>query len=209
MTATPGKTFDQLIAQLEFELYVNKCNGKPVILTLGGPSASGKSTTVARLADHFGEISTLGTDDYYIGRTAMQSKLPWPHKNCFDHPLAIDMGLLVGHLCQLKRHESIERPVYSMLTSEPTGETVTVGPSPLIIVEGIFANHKDIKYWATITASTMRSVEARLARRIERDVIRTGQTEQEIRAYFTEVAEYNYQGYCAENDHNVDFYLAT
>jgi uridine kinase len=209
MTATPGKTIDDLIVRIDEAIKIEAKHGRPLIMTLGGPSASGKSTTMSRLTNHFGAVSTLSTDDYYIGRTAMETKLPWPHKSNFDHPRAVNMGLLIGHLCKLRMRERIERPIYNMLTSEPTLDTVTVEPHPLIIVEGIFANNPDISYWARLKVTTMRSAEARLARRIERDRVRTGQSEEEIRSYFTEVAEYNYQLFCAANDRNIDFFLST
>ena len=113
----------------------------PVVLGISGASGSGKTTLAHELARTLGGVH-FSLDSYYrdLGH------LPWEERTRqnFDDPAMIESSLLATDVAALARGEAIERPVYDFASytrvacqAEPVGPIV--GPSALLIVEGLFA----------------------------------------------------------------------
>ena len=159
-----------------------------IFIGIAGGTGSGKTTLTEHLKKRFGnEITVLYHDDYYRDQTDMPFDVRC--RQNYDHPDAFETDLMVRHLRALKRGEAIERPVYSYSDYNRTGETVTVTPSRVVIVEGllIFQNPElrelmDIKIFVDTDA------DVRILRRILRDVKERGRTiESVVDQYLTTV----------------------
>ena len=151
-----------------------------LFIGIAGGTGSGKTTLTQHLKDHFGGAVTVISHDSYYKHYA---DMPFAErvKQNYDHPSAFDTDLLIRHLNALKNGESIQRPVYSFSDYNRTGETVTVEPSSVIIVEGvlIFQNPAlrsmfDIKIFVEADA------DVRILRRCLRDVEERGRTLQSV-----------------------------
>ena len=151
-----------------------------LFIGIAGGTGSGKTTLTQHLKDHFGGAVTVISHDSYYKHYA---DMPFEErvKQNYDHPSAFDTDLLIRHLNALKNGESIQRPVYSFSDYNRTGETVTVEPSSVIIVEGvlIFQNPAlrsmfDIKIFVEADA------DVRILRRCLRDVEKRGRTLQSV-----------------------------
>ena len=151
-----------------------------LFIGIAGGTGSGKTTLTQHLKDHFGGAVTVISHDSYYKHYA---DMPFEErvKQNYDHPSAFDTNLLIWHLNALKNGESIQRPVYSFSDYNRTGETVTVEPSSVIIVEGvlIFQNPAlrsmfDIKIFVEADA------DVRILRRCLRDVEERGRTLQSV-----------------------------
>ena len=151
-----------------------------LFIGIAGGTGSGKTTLTQHLKDHFGGAVTVISHDSYYKHYA---DMPFEErvKQNYDHPSAFDTDLLIRHLNALKNGESIQRPVYSFSDYNRTGETVTVEPSSVIIVEGvlIFQNPAlrsmfDIKIFVETDA------DVRILRRCLRDVEERGRTLQSV-----------------------------
>ena len=151
-----------------------------LFIGIAGGTGSGKTTLTQHLKDHFGDAVTVISHDSYYKHYA---DMPFEErvKQNYDHPSAFDTDLLIRHLNALKNGESIQRPVYSFSDYSRTGETVTVEPSSVIIVEGvlIFQNPAlrsmfDIKIFVEADA------DVRILRRCLRDVGERGRTLQSV-----------------------------
>lgn len=55
----------------------------------------------------------------------------------FDHPDSLDTALLVEHIRQLKKGETVEIPTYDFATHLRTEKTEERVPRKIILVEGI------------------------------------------------------------------------
>jgi uridine kinase len=143
----------------------------PVIIGIAGGSGSGKTTVLRRIIDEFGsdQIAVLDHDAYYEDL----SDYPPEERETFnfDHPDALDTGLMREHLDRLVEGKSIEKPVYDFTTHRRKDETETVEPRPVVIIEGILVlaeraleEPMDIKIYVD-TADDIR-----LMRRIRRDI---------------------------------------
>ena len=159
-----------------------------ILIGIAGGTGSGKTTLTRHLKEHFGDsVTVIGHDSYYKrqeGKTYEERA-----KVNYDHPSAFDTELLIQHLEELKAGHAVQCPVYSYVDHNRTGETVTVRPNKVIIVEGILifadeelASEMDIKIFVDTDA------DVRILRRILRDVRERGRTlESVVEQYLTTV----------------------
>ena len=132
-------------------------------------------------------MSVINHDNYYKAHHNM----PYEEraKLNYDHPNAFDTDMLIEHLKQLRRGESVVCPVYDYTVHDRSQETVTIKPARVIIVEGIliFENRElcdqmDIKIYVDADA------DVRILRRIVRDVRDRGRSlDSVINQYLTTV----------------------
>lgn len=157
-----------------------------VVIGVAGGSGSGKSTLVKRLQEAFrnDDVATICHDFYYKAHPELtyeeRTKLN------YDHPDAFDTWLMVEHIKALKEGKTVDCPIYSFVEHNRTGETLTIEPSKVIIVDGILIfeneelrNAMDIKVYVDTDA------DVRLARRILRDVRERGRSMESVISQYT------------------------
>lgn len=184
---------------------------KPIIVTISGPSGSGKSSVVRDLCEHFKEFSpiALSTDNYYIGKTRMLRDMPAGEEHNFDHPAAMNIRQLSDNLHHLLNGKSIDAPLYDMFMSEPKQQTQHIIPSKLIFVEGIAANLPPLRELSDVSICVTAPFETRLARCIARDQTRNGRDEVAEREHFLHYVEPSYRKYYAAADHSSPYTIPT
>jgi len=161
----------------------------PLIIGIGGGTGSGKTTIANKLAAALPEnrCQLIEYDAYYHDLAHMS-----PEERArvnFDHPDALESGLLAYHLAELRSGNPVEVPIYDYHTHTREAETRHIAPAPLIIVEGILVfveptvrSLLDIKIFVDTDA------DIRLIRRIRRDLEQRGRTFQSVREqYYTTV----------------------
>ena len=156
---------------------------------VAGGSGSGKSTLVSRLAERFCEegVCIVRQDDYYRNRSVLT--LQERATLNYDHPEAVESGLLVEHVRLLKAGKTVICPQYDFATHSRVGAR-PLEPGRLTIVEGIL-----VLYWPALRdlMEVRVFVDApaglRLERRIVRDVRKRGRTEESVRRQFTETVQ--------------------
>jgi uridine kinase len=160
---------------------------KPVVIGIAGCSGSGKTTLAAELTRQL-DATLFPLDLYY--RNLSQFPLDSRHKQNFDHPDSLESELIVEHVRALAAGKRIERPVYDFKThSRVAGAFDTVAPARVIIVEGILALHYD-QLVSLYDFSVYVNAPNRicLKRRIYRDMMERGRTEQSVREQFEATA---------------------
>ena len=106
------------------------------IIGIAGGTGSGKSTFTNRLKQYFGDnVTVIYHDNYY----KPHDDLPFSERQDmnYDHPDALETGLLVRHLEALKQGKSIRCPVYDFTQHTRSDRTILIQPSRVILVEGI------------------------------------------------------------------------
>ena len=160
------------------------------ILTIGiaGGTGSGKTTLMKNLVSRFGEdVTVISHDNYYKCRDDLTYE-----ERCainYDEPAAFETDLMVQHLAQLRRGETIECPVYDFTVHNRSSQTLTIVPKRVIIVEGIliFAD-EGLRDLMDIKIFVDTDTDVRLCRRIKRDVNKRGRTlESVLTQYLTTV----------------------
>ena len=183
---------------IRFESRVQFCitsNYKEMIIGICGGSGSGKTTLLKRLSAHFKSVnpSIFSMDNYY-------KPIHFQHVDengevNFDLPTALNEFQLVDDLEALHRGESIEVVEYHFNAPPDKHVLITLQPSDLIIVEGLFLFHyPGVKRLLDFTIFIDVDLEVQLDRRLYRD--------QETRGYSREAILYQWNNHvlpCYEN----------
>lgn len=147
------------------------------MIGIAGGSGSGKTTFAKKVIQRVNHPSVvlLHQDSYYLN--TLPEAIRIDGKPNFDHPEAFDWPLFREHLARLKKGESVQVPIYDYKACTRTGETETVGPCKVVLVEGIFTLW-DTEIRGLFDAKFFLHVDAdiRFIRRLHRDVRERGRT---------------------------------
>ena len=152
--------------EIDSVLAGKKDTQKNYVISIVGPSCSGKSTIANLIKETLGldKVVVLGLDRFYREESVVHKLI---HR--FDNPAAIDFDLAYYALKKLIWGQKAKVPVYDKKTGKVT-KTEELEPRRLIIVEGIFAQN-DFRCNSTYLAKVYLdcSPGTRLLRRIKRD----------------------------------------
>ena len=160
----------------------------PILLGIAGCSGSGKTTLARELANQLS--ATLFPLDLYY-RDLSQFPLDSRHKQNFDHPDSLESELFIAHIRSLAAGETIQRPVYDFASHSRVADAFEpVAPSKFVIVEGILALHYDeLPPLYNFSVYVDAPNEVCLNRRIYRDMLERGRSEQSVRDQFAATAK--------------------
>ncbi len=147
----------------------------PFIIGITGGSGSGKSSFARDLKAQFSddEMTVLCEDNYYLPK----DKVPvdangWQN---YDTPAAFDHALYITHVRNLKLGQPILKEEYTYYNPGVTPAVITMAPTPLIVVEGIFSLHpSEMQKLVDLKLYIDADLEARLTRRLARDAVERG-----------------------------------
>lgn len=149
------------------------------IIGFAGDSGAGKSTYVRALADLLGpkRVTIISLDDYHTLDRAQRKAVGITPLN----PRCNDLGLLVDHAWQLRRGETILKPVYDHSTGT-FAEPEDVTPADFVILEGLHALYLEMLRAALdLKVYFDTDLELKLRWKIERDVKDRGHTVEQVR----------------------------
>jgi uridine kinase len=177
-----------------------------MIIGICGGSGSGKTTLLKRISNELKHLhpSIFSMDNYYLP-VEMQQKDQNGQIN-FDLPTALDRKRLYDDLCKLTSGHPIEVKEYHF--NAPPGKTslITIQPSGLIIVEGLFLfYYEEVRKMVDFTIFMEVDPVTQLDRRLYRD--------QETRGYSRDAIIYQwenhvipcYKQYLLPFEHEADF----
>ena len=152
-----------------------------LVIGIAGGTGSGKTTVVRKIIENLppGEVAVLSQDSYYKDN----SHLPLEKRQeiNFDHPQALEFDLLIKHIEDLKKGNSIEEPMYSYLTCTRSEETKTVQPKKVVILEGILVlTNKTLRDLFDIKVFVHADADDRLNRVIKRDIVERGRSVEKV-----------------------------
>jgi uridine kinase len=161
---------------------------KPIVIGIAGCSGSGKTTLARELTTQL-DATFFPLDLYY--RDLSQFPLDTRHKLNFDHPDSLESELIIEHVRGLAAGQPINRPVYDFKThSRVLGSFDTITPTSVVIVEGILALHyPELLPLYHFSIYVNAPNEICLNRRIYRDMLERGRTEQSVRDQFEATAK--------------------
>jgi uridine kinase len=110
---------------------------KPLIIGVAGGTASGKTTIANAIMESINhpQMVVIPHDAYY--KDVSHLPLAERAKINFDHPDALETGLMVRHLRELIAGRPIEMPVYDFSNHTRLPKGVIRKPAKVIIIEGI------------------------------------------------------------------------
>ena len=182
----------------------------PLVIGIGGGTGSGKTTVARVLCERCAPlaVSLLDLDSYYHDR----SHLSIEERACvnYDEPYAIDHDLLSSHLNELLCGRVVQKPRYLFSTHTRSREVDVVEPTPIIIVEGLFA------LWEPRICSLMglkiyvdADADLRFIRRLKRDLAERGRTAESVVAQYLQTARPMHQQHVEPTRMNADVVVDT
>ena len=148
-----------------------------VVIGIAGGSGSGKTTVQRRIMERFGtrRIALLDHDAYYrdLAHLAPEQRARFN----FDHPDALETGLMVEHLDALLAGQPVDKPTYSFETHSRLERSEAVEPRPVILIDGILVlAEPDLRERMDVKLYVDAPDDVRLMRRIERDLHERGRS---------------------------------
>lgn len=155
------------------------------IAVVGG-SGSGKSWLAANIRKQLGsEAGHLCLDDFYrdLGHLPEEER----DEVNFDDPAAIDWEALRVVLECLERGDAARIPIYDFATHTRMPETRDFENAGLVVLEGLWLLHPVwLREKFAVSVFVDCPEEERLRRRIERDRLTRGRTEESVRRQFAD-----------------------
>lgn len=141
-----------------------------MIIGICGGSGSGKTTLLRRISEQFGKLNptVFSMDNYY--RPINEQLVDEHGKVNFDLPSALNKEQLVSDLTALKNGSSVEIKEYHFNAPPNKNVLITLEPSELIIIEGLFLfEYKEVKELLDYSIFMHVDLDVQLDRRLYRD----------------------------------------
>jgi len=150
---------------------------RPILIGIGGGTASGKTTLVDKIAEAVLplEVAIVREDWYYKDQS--QLEMSERINTNYDHPDSFDTELLIEHLGELITGKNIDCPTYDFPRHTRGKATVVVDYAKVIILEGLLVLHDArLRQMMDIKMFVDTDPDLRIIRRIKRDVTERGRT---------------------------------
>jgi uridine kinase len=177
-----------------------------MVIGICGGSGSGKTTILKRLAEDFKEFrpSVFSMDNYYKP-IQLQQKDENDIVN-FDLPTALDREKLIEDLRQLISGESIDIVEYQFNVSNNKHVLITLDPSELVIVEGIFVfEYQEVFEMLDYSIFIDVDLQVQLDRRLYRDQENRGYSREDVLYQWKNHVTPCYTKFIAPHETKADF----
>ena len=152
---------DQFVGRFLLKFFADRTDS--VIIAVGGPGGSGKSTFCERLAAELKDSAILTTDDYKVPRHERPDGL------FGSHPDANKLHLLREHLGNIRKRVSFDHPLYDDKTGE-IHQSRRFEPAKYNLIDGEIATFDGIRELADFIIYIDADWVTQLHARITRDV---------------------------------------
>ncbi|MCF7674945.1 MAG: DUF87 domain-containing protein [Akkermansiaceae bacterium] len=150
-------------------------------IAIVGGSGSGKTWLAEKLCAELGtQAAHLSLDDFYRDLSHLE-KATRDNVN-FDDPAAIDWASVRAVADTLAQGEMAQVPIYDFATHTRRPETRAFAPRELVVWDGLWLLHENAIRGRFVWSVFVDCPEAeRLSRRVARDVLVRGRTEESVR----------------------------
>ncbi len=181
---------------------------QPVVIGICGGSGSGKTTLLRRVAEEFSSLNpALFTMDNYYHPIGEQQLDDNGIVN-FDLPTALNEELLTRDLRTLVAGRPIEVKEYFFNTTPAKNVLLTIQPSEIILVEGLFLYHyQEVHKLLTFSVFVDVDHSIQLDRRIYRDQDNRGYKRSDIIYQWDNHVMPCYEAYIAPHVSKADFHF--
>ncbi|KHN08077.1 Uridine-cytidine kinase C [Glycine soja] len=139
--------------------------GVPVIVGIGGPSGSGKTSLAHKMANIIG-CEVVSLESYY--KQVKDFK--------YDDFSALDLSLLSKNIDDIRNGQRTKVPIFDLESGARSGfkELEVSEDCGVIIFEGVYALHPDIRISLDLWIAVVGGVHSHLISRVQRDKSRVG-----------------------------------
>ncbi|KAE9607296.1 putative uridine kinase [Lupinus albus] len=139
--------------------------GVPVIVGIGGPSGSGKTSLAHKMANIIG-CEVVSLENYYIQVKDFK----------YDDFSSLDLSLLSKNIDDIRNGRRTKVPIFDLESGARSGfkELEVSEDCGVIIFEGVYALHPDIRISLDLWIAVVGGVHSHLISRVQRDKSRVG-----------------------------------
>lgn len=110
----------------------------PIIITITGPGASGKSTLCGQVVEKNPQLfQTIGIDHYWLDHSTLNEDELRAHN--LDQPSAYDIPLLTKHIHEFLNQTPFKPPEICFSRRSTTTSSQTITPDKILLLEGTMA----------------------------------------------------------------------
>lgn len=173
-----------------------------ILIAVGGPGGTGKTSFCSALADKMGDDSVVLTlDDYKTPRRVRQEL------NIFGaHPKANEMELICEHLKRLKLGESIQKPLYNPERGK-SDTAVFFRPRKFVFIDGEISTYHEFMSYIDFSIFIDSDWRTQLRTRISRDIEERNYDKEKAIATFLYSNIKEFEEYGASSKNNADIHL--
>jgi uridine kinase len=144
------------------------------VVGIAGGTGAGKTTVAREITEDVADaVTRIPMDNYYEDLSHLEFEEREDVN--YDHPSAFEWELLREHLDALLSGRTIEMPQYDFSVHNRKDERVTVEPTEVVVLEGIFALYDgEVNEMLDLQVYVETDADVRILRRIERDVVDRG-----------------------------------
>lgn len=167
------------------------------IIGIAGASGSGKTYLAQELHRRLStsDSNILAVDSYYKPQDHLT--LDARAKQNYDHPESLELDLLAQHLQDLTAGKTVQVPVYDYSLHTRSGDYFELSPKKYLIVEGILTFHEPkIRELLNFGVFVETPLNTCFSRRMTRDVVERGRTENCITKQWQETVLPMYEKFC-------------
>lgn len=198
-SARARKSADEIVAALLTERFADAT--KPVVIAVGGPGGTGKSTFCGHLARQLSDVAVVDLDDYRLPRSERHDP------NLYgSHPKANRMDLLEKHLGLIREGKAFNKPVYDPVSGE-NRDTETFRPARFNILDGEVSTYRQFRDLVDFAIFIDSDWKTQLTTRTSRDIERHGFTWEKAISVFLQSNLREFAMYGAESKNWADAHL--
>lgn len=174
----------------------------PVLIAVGGPGGTGKSTFSKKLAALLPDSALFRMDDYKTPREERKGK------NLYGaHPDANQMNLLIEHLARMSAGKAFDKPVYNTVTGEADA-TEQYPTAHFHILDGEISTYREFRDMVEFAIFIDSDWKTQLQTRITRDVEERSYSHDKAIATFLQsnLREFSHHGAESKNWSDVHLY---
>ena len=181
---------------------------RPLFVAIVGGSASGKTWLSEKLGIALGgNVARLSLDSFYRDRSHL-SPTRRSRVN-FDNPVAIDWPEFNRVLRDCLRGRQTRIPVYDFKTHSRLKRTEGIRPKPVFIVDGLWLLRRaSVRSFFNLTIYLDCSVTSRLCRRLNRDRLLRGRSNDSVQEQFWNSVEPMHKKYVTPQRKKADVVLS-
>ncbi|EGG18413.1 adenylate cyclase domain-containing protein [Cavenderia fasciculata] len=166
-----------------------KNNGRVIVVGVAGPSGAGKTSLAHKIVSVLPKTVLISLDNY------LDSSRQIIEENYDDYRL-VDFELLRKNITDLTSNKATDLPLYDFTKSGRYAYNNVQPPeSKVVLIEGIYALHEDVRDLLDLRISISGGVHFDLIKRIFRDVHRTGQQPHESLQQITDTVYPMYKAF--------------
>ncbi len=188
-----------LIARLLREAFSE--SSQNVIVAVGGPGGTGKSTFSRELAGLLGDAAILSLDDYKTSRAERRER-----GILGSHPEANRISLIRQHLDTARKGDAFQKPIYNNETGD-IDRTEPFTPNRFIVADGEISTYPHFRSSVDLAIFIDSDWRTQLATRVSRDINDRGYTREKAITTFLQSNLRDFTLFGAENKKNADIHL--